>query len=176
MDLAQLNRFDRFFGELPDRPGRRAQRHPLGNLLAMALCGSICGADDCESLEVFAALRASFFAALLNGQPARLRFAGGAAARGKHLADSLADETPSANAFRRVLALFEPRAFAAAFAEWTRAFTRDLAGVTLASDGTPMRVGQPRRVYEGPFVGVEANVGPNAIVFTRPGNDVAAMT
>jgi hypothetical protein len=115
---AQLNRFDRFFGDLPDRRSDRAQCHPLNNVLAMALCGSISGADDCEALAVFAALRASFFSTFLD----------------------VSDFTPSADAFRRVLAVLEPNAFAVAFHDWCEGFARDLGGATVAPDGAMLQL------------------------------------
>jgi hypothetical protein len=145
----RLNRFDRFFGDLPDRRSDRKQCHPLSNLLAMALCGSISGADDCEALEVFAALRASFFATFLD----------------------LSDFTPSADAFRRVLAALEPGTFATAFHDWSEAFARDLGGATVAPDGASLRVAASPPYCGGPFAGTTVAMTRHQLILRRPPHD-----
>src|SRR5258706_5167567 len=57
----------RFFSRLPD-PRRRRVRisHPLINLVVMALCGVIAGADSWEEIARFAVLRRGWFAPLLD--------------------------------------------------------------------------------------------------------------
>src|SRR5216683_6155583 len=84
------------FEDLPDPRIERTRRHPLINLIVMALCGAICGADGWDDLEMFAEMRAAFFGTFLN----------------------MPHGTPSADTFRRVFSALDPRAFEQAFRNW----------------------------------------------------------
>jgi predicted transposase YbfD/YdcC len=105
------------FEKLEDPRVERTKKHPLENLLVMALCGSICGADGWEDLALFAQARAEWFGGFLD----------------------LSNGVPSADTFRRVFSALEPRCFEACFRRWVAALCQGLAGQVVAMDGKAVR-------------------------------------
>jgi predicted transposase YbfD/YdcC len=105
------------FRPLRDPRLKRRQKHPLVNVLVMALCGVIAGADGWEPLAVFAKARADWFATFLN----------------------MPDGVPCADTFRRVFCALEPRAFEACFRCWVQALAKALHGEVVAVDGKSVR-------------------------------------
>lgn len=105
------------FSRIPDPRIERRKFHPLVNVLTMALFGAISGADGWEALELYAKMRAKFFATFL-------KMPGG---------------TPSADTFRRVFEALDPMAFQDAFRRWLQPFLDNLAGQTIALDGKTLR-------------------------------------
>ncbi|HSP80681.1 MAG TPA: transposase family protein, partial [Myxococcaceae bacterium] len=81
------------FSTLKDPRVERTRLHPLHNILVMALCGLICGADGWEDLEDFAKAKKDFFSSFLD----------------------MPYGTPSADTFRRVLSALNPERFAECF-------------------------------------------------------------
>lgn len=55
----------RYFADLPD-PRASNVRHRLPDLLVMALCAVLCGADGWDDLEDFARAKADWFATFLD--------------------------------------------------------------------------------------------------------------
>ena len=117
------------FSKVPDPRVDRTRLHPLVNIIVMSLCGAICGADGWEALEIYAAARHEFFASFLE----------------------MPDGTPSADTFRRVLSMLEPKAFERAFRNWVSGFVGSLAGETIAFDGKALRGALARTQQAGPF-------------------------
>lgn len=107
----------RYFGSLEDPRIDRTKFHPLENIIVMALCGAIAGADGWDALEAFAEARASWFATFL----------------------SMPNGTPSADTFRRVFGALDPIRFEEQFRCWIGAFAEDLAGEVVAIDGKSLR-------------------------------------
>jgi predicted transposase YbfD/YdcC len=88
--------FVRHFADLPDPRVDRTKRHRLGDILVIALCAVVCGADTFEEVERFGKARHDWlkrFLALPNG-------------------------IPSHDTFNRVLAALDRRKFAECFARW----------------------------------------------------------
>jgi predicted transposase YbfD/YdcC len=103
--------FTRFFADLPDPRVNRTKKHRLDDILAIALCAVICGADSFEEIERFGEGRRDWlerFLALPNG-------------------------IPSHDTFNRVLAALDPEAFAGCFGRW-------MAGVSDATGLRPIAV------------------------------------
>ena len=64
----------KFFGSLPDPRRRRTRvKHPLLNLVVIALCGTIAGADDWEEIVQFAVIVENGFPAFWTCPRASLR-------------------------------------------------------------------------------------------------------
>lgn len=105
------------FGSVPDPRIDRTKHHPLLNILVMALCGAICGADGWEGLEDFAESRVEWFETLLD----------------------MPHGTPSADTFRRVFCALDPRRFEEAFRRWVTSLATELAGQVVAIDGKSLR-------------------------------------
>jgi predicted transposase YbfD/YdcC len=107
----------RYFGSLEDPRIDRTKAHPLENIIVMALCGAIAGADGWDALEAFAESRAEWFATFLD----------------------MPNGTPSADTFRRVFSALDPIRFADQFRHWMVAFAGELEGEVVAIDGKTLR-------------------------------------
>ena len=105
------------FRPLKDPRVERRKRHSLVNVLVMALCGVIAGADGWEALAVFAKARADWFATFLD----------------------MPNGVPCADTIRRVFCALEPRAFEACFRCWVQALAEALRGEVVAVDGKSVR-------------------------------------
>jgi predicted transposase YbfD/YdcC len=111
-----------YFGKLKDP--RRAPRHLLVDIIGMAVCAVISGANDWQQIVTFARQR----------QPWLQRFF------------ELPNGIPCHDTFERVFERLNPRAFAAAFGEWMRALADGLGIRQIAIDGkTLRRSGSPSR-------------------------------
>lgn len=106
-----------YFSGLEDPRIDRTKLHPLQNIIVMALCGAICGADGWEDFELFAESRASWFETFLE----------------------MPNGTPSADTFRRVFAALDPTEFEGRFRAWVRTFAGNLDGKVVAIDGKTLR-------------------------------------
>jgi len=105
------------FRPLKDPRINRTKRHPLVNVLVMALCGSICGAEGWDELADFSRARRKWFRTFLD-------MPGG---------------VPSADTFRRVLERLAPARFEECFRNWVAAIARDFTGEVVAIDGKTLR-------------------------------------
>jgi predicted transposase YbfD/YdcC len=106
-----------FFAKLPDP--RRAHRrlHSLQDIIAIALCAVIAGAQDWQQIETFGRKRRDWlrgFLALPNG-------------------------IPSHDTFERVFDRLKPQAFQACFQEWVQAISAALRIKHVAIDGKTLR-------------------------------------
>lgn len=109
--------FARYFAELPDPRVDRTRRHRLDDILAIALCAVICGADSFEEIERFGEAREQWlrrFLALPNG-------------------------IPSHDTFNRVLAALDRKAFAACFGGWMAELCEATGLRPIAVDGKAVR-------------------------------------
>jgi predicted transposase YbfD/YdcC len=105
------------FGRMKDPRVARTRRHPLDNVLVMALCGVIGGADGWDALAEFAQARARWFATFLD----------------------MPNGVPCADTFRRVFSALRPQAFEECFREWVQALSQSLRGEVVAVDGKSVR-------------------------------------
>lgn len=87
------------FAGLDDPRVARAQRHALLAVVAIALCGVICGAESWVEIAEFGRSKAAWFATFLD----------------------LPHGIPSHDTFGRVFAALDPERFAACFADWMAA-------------------------------------------------------
>lgn len=103
---------------------RRAPRHQLLDIIVIASCAVICGANDWQQIATFGQQRRAWlkrFLALPNG-------------------------IPSHDTFERVFERLSPRAFAAAFSRWMQALADAVGIEQIAIDGkTLRRSGSPLR-------------------------------
>ncbi|WP_395809119.1 ISAs1 family transposase [Archangium minus] len=105
------------FGGLKDPRVARTKRHALSNVLVMALCAVIAGADGWEGLAQFARSRAQWLASFLD----------------------MPHGVPCADTFRRVLCALHPQAFEACMRRWMQALAREVRGQVVAVDGKSVR-------------------------------------
>ncbi len=105
------------FAEVQDPRVERTKQHLLLDIIIIAICAVICGAEAWTEIEQFGLDKQDFFrrfTALLNG-------------------------IPSHDTFSRVFARIVPEQFEACFAEWVRDVVSLAAGQVVALDGKTLR-------------------------------------
>jgi len=105
------------FKRLPDPRVNRTRLHSLSDVLVIALCAVICGADDWASVERFGNAKLDWFQTFL----------------------TLSNGIPSHDTFGRIFAALDPEAFKTCFLEWVKTFAKELAGEVVAIDGKTLR-------------------------------------
>ena len=105
------------FGPVEDPRIERTKRHPLMNVLVMALCGVLCGAEGWDELSAFARDRLDWFAGWLN----------------------VSHGAPSADTFRRVFEALDPRELERALVQWISKVSESFAGQVVAIDGKALK-------------------------------------
>jgi predicted transposase YbfD/YdcC len=107
----------RYFTRLRDPRRRHRRRHLLIDIIVIALCATICGADDWQQIATFGKRRRAWlqtFLALPNG-------------------------IPSHDTFERVFDRIDPAAFLACFQQWVEALAHGLGLGHIAIDGKALR-------------------------------------
>jgi predicted transposase YbfD/YdcC len=107
----------RAFAELKDPRMNRTKRHSLGDILAIAICAIICGADAWTQVAKFGRCKLKWFKTFLE----------------------LSNGVPSHDTFGRVFAALDPVAFEECFMKWIAALTTASAGRLIAIDGKTIR-------------------------------------
>jgi predicted transposase YbfD/YdcC len=94
-----------------------ATRHKLIDILVVAICAVVCGANSWVEVELFGRSKQNWFKTFLE----------------------LAHGIPSHDTFGRVFALIEPEAFRSSFLEWVQTIQRLTKSETIAIDGKQLR-------------------------------------
>jgi len=102
---------------IPDPRIDRQKRHKLEDILAIAICAIICGADDWVSIEEFGKSKRKWFKTFLQ----------------------LPNGIPSHDTFGRVFSLIAPSHFQQCFINWVESVTDILKGQVVAIDGKTLR-------------------------------------
>src|SRR5262249_16631140 len=105
------------FTSLPDPRVERSKQYPLLDILAIALCAVLSGAEDYVGMQEFGKARKEWLGA---------RFA-------------LAKGIPSHDTFNRVFSVLDPEAFGKCFMAWTQALHEHTQGEVIALDGKTLR-------------------------------------
>jgi predicted transposase YbfD/YdcC len=125
----------KFFASLPDPRRRRTRvKHPLLNLVVIALCGTIAGADDWEEIVQFARDRRGWLSRFLDLSPG----------------------IPSHDTFGRVFAALDPVAFQKCLLAWVQRLHESTRGQVIAIDGKVAREAMARSGDQGPMTLVSA--------------------
>jgi predicted transposase YbfD/YdcC len=107
----------KYFGKLKDPRIERGKKHRLLDIIAISLCGVICGCNDWQQIVVFGHGRLEWlkkFLALPNG-------------------------IPSHDTFERVFDRIDPQAFQSCFRSWMQALHEALGLSQIAIDGKTLR-------------------------------------
>lgn len=105
------------FDDLPDPRVDRNKLHKLIDIVTMALCGVLCGADTWEDIVEFARCREPWLRQFLD----------------------LPHGIPSHDTFNRVFSLLDPQAFRQCFLRWVRCVLPGLPQDVIAIDGKTLR-------------------------------------
>ena len=107
----------RYFAALPDPRVERTKKHQLVDIIMIALCAVIAGADSWEDIADFGRSRKDWLQRFL----------------------TLANGIPSHDTFYRVFAALDPRAFQDCFGQWITALSEAAGLKTIAVDGKAVR-------------------------------------
>jgi predicted transposase YbfD/YdcC len=116
----------RYFVDLPDPRVERTKKHSLGNILVIALCAVICGADSWEEVERFGQAKLAWLKTRLD----------------------LPNGIPSHDTFYRVFTRLDPEAFGRCVAAWMAAACEAAGLRHIAIDGKAVR-SAPRNTFSG---------------------------
>src|SRR5512137_2458423 len=110
MDTPNLATLDQYFSDLADPRVERTKLHQLVDILVIAICGVIAGADNWEDVEAFGKAKQAWFQTFLE----------------------LPNGIPSHDTFTRVFARLEPEQFQTCFVRWIAAASQRLGGQVIA--------------------------------------------
>ena len=116
MSRTKSARMQDHFADLTD-PRRREVTYPLINVVVIAICAVICGADDFVSIAEFGQTRRDWFARFLD----------------------LKNGIPSHDRFNAILAAIKPAEFEKCLLSWIAALHEITAGQLIAIDGKTLR-------------------------------------
>ena len=111
-----------YFSELEDPRIERCKRHQLMDIITIAICASICGADSWVHIELFGKSKEEWFRSFLE----------------------LPNGIPSHDTFGYVFSRLDPEQFQRCFMDWTQGIAELLPGEVVAIDGKTVR-----RSYDG---------------------------
>ena len=111
------------FADLPDPRVARTRAHKLIDIIAIAICAILCGAEGWTEVAQFGQEKSKWLKRFLE----------------------LPNGIPSHDTFGRVFARLCPKAFEAAFANWVAAIAEPLQGQVVAIDGKTVRRSHDRR-------------------------------
>jgi len=134
-------RITEYFGELED-PRRYNRRHKLLDVLVIAICAAIGGADSWEDIELFGETKEEWLRGFLE----------------------LAHGIPSRHTFRRVFAVLDAEQFQSCFVQWIQAVDRMTEGRIIAADGKALRRSHDRSLGKKALYMVSAWASDNGLV------------
>ncbi len=129
----------------PSVPGAREEqgkRHPLMDIIAIAIIGVICGADDWVTIEQVGKAKEDWFRKFLK----------------------LPHGIPSHDTFGKVFAWMDPDEFQKCFLDWIKEVAEMTAGQVIAIDGKTVRRSHDRANGKGPIHLVSAWASENELV------------
>ena len=129
------------FASLEDPRVLKKNQHKLLDIVVIAICGIICGADDWVAIAEFGRSKESWFRRFLE----------------------LPNGIPSHDTFGRVFSLISPTAFQHCFTQWMRSLTGVLEGL-VAIDGKTLRRSHDRRANRTAIHMVSAWASENSLV------------
>jgi predicted transposase YbfD/YdcC len=137
------------FGSIPDPRINRTKRHLLNDILVIAICAVICGADDWVAIEQFGKAKKKWFRGFL----------------------CLPNGIPSHDTFGRIFAALDPNAFASCFTSWIQAVANITDGEIVAIDGKTLRRSFDRASGKGAIHMVSAWASANRLVLGQVKTD-----
>ena len=116
MEENDLRDLESLFAQVEDPRMERTKLHRLRDIIILAICGILCGAEGWVEIEEFGKAKEAFFTDLL----------------------TLPNGIPSHDTFGRVFALIDPKQFEASFVQWVQGISQTVKGV-VAIDGKTLR-------------------------------------
>ena len=130
-----------YFSEVED-PREDNRRHLLLDIIVIAICAAICGADTWTDVELFGKSKEKWFRGFLE----------------------LPHGIPSHDTFGRVFAQIDPEQFQECFREWIAAVEERSAGQVIALDGKQLRRSHDKKYDKKAIYMVSAWASENSLV------------
>lgn len=130
------------FGTLDDPRIDRCKRHQLLDIVTIALCAVICGADDWTEVAAFGRAKLPWFRTFL----------------------TLPNGIPSHDTFGRVFARLDPAQFETCFLHWISSLAAVLPGTVIAVDGKEARRSHDQHLGKAAITMVSAWAADNHLV------------
>ena len=142
MESEVLPAIENHFGDLTDPRIDRTKLHKLMDILVIAICAVIAGADNWEDIEEFGKARIEWFRTFLE----------------------LPNGIPSHDTFTRVFARLDPEQFQACFLRWMNAVAEVIGGQVIAIDGKVLRRSHDKGIGKAAIDMVSAWATANRLV------------
>jgi predicted transposase YbfD/YdcC len=142
MENHVLPTIEQHFGDLADPRIDRTKLHKLLDILVIAICAVIAGADNWEDVEEFGKARLEWFRTFLE----------------------LPNGIPSHDTFTRVFARLDPEQFQACFLGWMNAVAEVIGGQVIAIDGKVLRRSHDKGIGKAAIDMVSAWASANRLV------------
>ena len=142
MEDSVLPTIEQHFGDLTDPRIDRTKLHELMNILVIAICAILAGADNWEDVEEFGKARLEWFQTFL----------------------PLPNGIPSHDTFTRVFARLDPKQFQNCFMRWISAVSQVLGGQVIAIDGKVLRRSHDKGIGKAAIDMVSAWATANRLV------------
>jgi len=136
------------FGQIKD-PRQHQVDHVLLEIITIALCGVICGADNWVEVEEFGQAKEKWLKEFL----------------------TLPNGIPSHDTFGRVFGLIDPHEFQSSFVSWIEAISQITAGQIIAIDGKRLRRSHDGRLGKAAIHMVSAWASANRLVLGQVKTD-----
>lgn len=133
---------DKHFANLEDPRVDRTKLHKLIDILVIAICAVICGADNWEEVQLFGEAKQAWFKTFLE----------------------LPNGIPSHDTFWRVFARLDPQQFQQSFVSWIASVSEVTKGQVVAIDGKTLRRSHDRALGRGAIDMVSAWAVQNRLV------------
>jgi predicted transposase YbfD/YdcC len=144
MEENDLRDLETIFAQVEDPRVERTKRHRLRDIIILAICGVICGAEGWVEIEEFGKAKEAWFTELLN----------------------LPNGIPSHDTFGRVFAHIDPKQFEASFFQWVQGISQTVQGV-IAIDGKTLRRSHDRAAGKKALHMVSAWAVENRLVLAQ---------
>lgn len=130
------------FAQMTDPRVERGQRHKLIDIITIAICAVICGADTWVDIESYGQAKFEWLKQILE----------------------LPNGIPSHDTFARVFAQLDPKQFQQSFLSWIKSISNTIKGEVVAIDGKTLRHSYDARAGQGAIHMVSAWATENRLV------------
>ena len=145
MPSPPANSLGQHFAEVTDPRREHNIRHTLLNIISIAICGVVGGADSWVDIEMFGNAKMSWFETFLD----------------------LPHGIPSHDTFGRVFRHIDPEEFQASFQRWTQSIYERTAGEVMAVDGKTLRRSKDRTLGKDAIEMVSVWASENGLVLAQ---------
>jgi predicted transposase YbfD/YdcC len=142
MDTNPGASINKYFAKIEDPRIDRTKLHKLTDILVIAICAVVCGADNWEEVQLFGEAKEAWFKTFLE----------------------LPNGIPSHDTFWRVFARLDPQQFQQSFVSWIASVSEVTKGQVVAIDGKTLRRSHDKSLGRGAIDMVSAWAAENRLV------------